>query len=102
MDCNASTVAVALQATRTRPRDRELFLCTGAKRFFHLRNIKTCPGPGRFGEGRRNMQRGACAPRKFRVATFIFSVFHHPHETLFDCTHFRRVIRYDGAGRDKF
>jgi hypothetical protein len=38
----------------------------------------------------------------FRVATFYFPVFHHPHETFFDLTRFRRVTRYDGAGRDEF
>jgi hypothetical protein len=36
------------------------------------------------------------------VASFADSVFHHPHETLFDSTRFRRVTRYDGAWRDEF
>jgi hypothetical protein len=36
------------------------------------------------------------------VASFADSVFHHPHETFFDPTGFRRVTRYDGAGRDEF
>jgi hypothetical protein len=36
------------------------------------------------------------------VASFADSVFHHPHETFFDLTRFRRVTRYDGAGREQF
>jgi len=46
--------------------------------------------------------RAACAPRKFRVATLILSVFHHPHETFFDSIRFRRVTRYNGERRDEF
>ena len=36
------------------------------------------------------------------VASVPDSVFHHPHETFFDSIRFRRVTRYDGAGRDEF
>jgi hypothetical protein len=42
------------------------------------------------------------SPQSKFVATFADPVFHHPHETLFDSTRFRRVTRYDGAGRDEF
>jgi hypothetical protein len=59
IDCNDSTVTVAVRATRT-------------------------------------------LPGKFRVATFIHPVFHHPDETLFDSARFRRVTRYDSAGHDEF
>ena len=53
-------------------------------------------------EGAIASTRGACAPRIFRVATFVFSVFHDPHETLFDLTRFRRATPHDGARRDQF
>jgi hypothetical protein len=56
-----------------------------------------------FRRGRRKHAREPRAlPRKFRVATFILSVFHHPHETFFASTGFRLVTRYDGAWRDEF
>jgi hypothetical protein len=39
--------------------------------------------------------------RIFRFATFILSVFHHPHETFFDLTRFRRYWLH-GARRNEW
>ncbi len=79
MDCNDSTVAVALRATRTLPTGKRLQSVAEAR-----------------------VARRVRSPEMFRVASFAVSVFHHPHETLFDLTRFRRVTRYDGARRNEF
>jgi hypothetical protein len=78
------SVAVALWATSALPTLKRLQDRFGVRG--HVRALKaaTCRRSPKF------------------VATFPDSVFHHPHETFFDLTRFRRVTRYDGAANDEF
>jgi len=116
MDCNNSTVPVALRATRT--------LLPGSARasrahFGALAEIRQRPPVSECKlrkkitpKERRDKNfaiartlspgRAATALRIFGVATSNLSVFHHPHETPFDPARFRLVTHYYGTGRNEF
>ena len=104
IDCNDSTVAVALWATRSLLKGERLAVRIASEHAAILNPLTSILSAFKGAEAHSvaASMRDARESKIFRVATFAYSVFHHPHETFFDSTRFRRVTRYDGAGRDEF